>query len=91
MDIKTNVGQKKTAFILRMFFVAGNEEIRLFWHVNNVCQKPPPPSQNNVKIFSVCVMYTLSVKVNYINVRTATNGILLHTGQLQQHILEATG
>ena len=48
MDIKTDVGQKKTAFILRMFFVVGNEQICLFWHVNISCQRkksPPPPKK----------------------------------------------
>ena len=83
MDSKADVGQK-TAFILRMFFVVGNEEICLFWHMNILCQTiPPPPKKKSVKIFSVCVVYTLSVKLNYINVGTARNGILLHVGQLQ--------
>lgn len=90
MDIKTDAGQK-TAFILRMFFVTGNEKIRLFWHMNISCQTyiyiyistTPSLQPQNVKIFSVCVMYTLCVKLNYISVGTATNGIFLHVGQLQ--------
>jgi len=35
-------------------------------------------------------MYTLSAKLNYINVGNAKKGTLLHVGQLQWHILEAS-
>jgi hypothetical protein len=65
-----------------MLFVVGNEEIHLFLYMNILCHTFFF-FRNNVKIFSVCDMYTLCVKLNYINVGTATNDIMLHVGHLK--------